>query len=903
MRNLNNLTKRISQLLIFLCFVVGLIAEPTLSVYAAGSTYYVSPSGSDSNPGTLSSPWKTIGKAAYYAKAGDTVYLRGGTYSEVVSIANSGTSSSPITFTAYPSETPILDGKGSIPGSGSYLIMVHGDYVNISGIEVANSNYGGIYIDGSYDIVDNVYVHHSKAVGIYVSKGQHSTVKNSRVWRNSLSNEYGNAGAWGSGLTAGRSGVSYVTFSNNQVWENWGEGISTYEATQITIVGNISHDNYTTNIYISDATNVLCDSNFVYMDPSSYVYGGTGSNVGIMLGDESTSLPSANITVTNNIAYGNHRNFHWWKGPNPGITNLLVANNTFVNSTGSASMGEGNVLISPGTFSNVRFVNNIISQDDSLPVIATVSQAGITYSHNNWSSTPYSPAVGSGDIIGKPGFTKNGSYFATEYFRLLSTSPDIEKGITLSEVTKDYFGANRVSLPDLGAVEYGTVAVTPTSTFTMTATATQTATMTVTPTPTKTNTATNTPTMTVTSTATQSPTPTKTATSTSTQTYTPTQTNTVVITNTQLPSSTATMTPTITPTRTNTATNTATSTQFPSSTVTKTPTNTATISPSSTKSATPTATLTFTPTLTKMSTPTKTPTKPFWPFPTRTPRKTPTKTPTRTPTMTPTKTPIVLAITITRTPTPTKTPIVLGFRFVFPTMTFTPIPLNGYAGVIPTTETATPPSELMSDSIFGDVPVEYTENLGGINYVLAPYINALYKAGVITECSSNPLLYCPSNSISRIEAAKTILRSVYGRDYQIPNPPYITFTNDDWSFDQSAQGWAEGMWQAGFTNVCSQDPIKFCPQNDLYRIDAAVIGLQVKYGPTYTPPSASGTVFEDMTDAGNSQTAWAEKAFAEGLLPACGVGTSGKPLFCPSTSFDRAWLAYLIVNAKNLPLQ
>jgi hypothetical protein len=786
--------------------------------------------------------------------------------------------------------------------------MVHGDYVNVSGVEVANSNYGGIYVDGSYDVVDNVYVHHSKAVGIYVSKGQHSTVKNSRVWRNSLSNEYGNAGAWGSGLTAGRSGVSYVTFSNNQVWENWGEGISTYEATNITIVGNISHDNYTTNIYISDATNVLCDSNFVYMDPSSYVYGGTGSNVGIMLGDESTSLPSANITVTNNIGYGNHRNFHWWKGPNPGITNLLVANNTFVNSTGSASMGEGNVLISPGTFSNVRFINNIISQDDSLPVIATISQTGITYSHNNWSSTPYSPAIGTGDIIGKPGFTKNGSYFSPEYFRLLSTSPDIEKGITLSEVSKDYFGASRVSLPDLGAIEYGVAAITPTSTFNMTATATQsatpTATMTFTPTPTKTNTATITPTRTVTSTASQTATqtPTKTATSTQTLTYTPTQTITVANTNTQLPSNT----PTMTPTRTNTAT----STQLPSSTVTKTPTYTATILPSSTKSATPTLTLTFTPSLTIISTPTKTPTKPFWPFPTRTPRKTPTKTPTRTPTMTPTKTPIVLVITITRTPTlapslaPTKTPIVLWFRFILPTITPTPMPLSGYAGVIPSTETPTPPpSNLMSTNIFADVPTDYTENLGGINYALAPYIEAFYKTGAITECSSNPLLYCPTNSISRIEAAKTILRSVYGKDYQIPNPPYVTFTNDDWSFDQSAQGWAEGMWQAGYTDVCVQDPIKFCPLNEFSRIDAAILGLQVKYGPTYTPPSASGSIFEDMTDAGNSQTAWAEKAFAEGLLPACGLGNSGKPLFCPSSSLDRSWLAYLIVNAKNLPLQ
>ncbi len=50
--------------------------------------YYVSPSGLDSNPGTFTQPWRTISKAARTVKAGDVVYIRGGTYVEAVEIFN-----------------------------------------------------------------------------------------------------------------------------------------------------------------------------------------------------------------------------------------------------------------------------------------------------------------------------------------------------------------------------------------------------------------------------------------------------------------------------------------------------------------------------------------------------------------------------------------------------------------------------------------------------------------------------------------------------------------------------------------------------------------------------------------------------------------------------------------------
>ena len=63
---------------------------------AGGTTYYVAPSGNDSNPGTIAQPWRTIQKAADTMVAGDTVYIRAGTFPEQVIPHNSGNAGQPV---------------------------------------------------------------------------------------------------------------------------------------------------------------------------------------------------------------------------------------------------------------------------------------------------------------------------------------------------------------------------------------------------------------------------------------------------------------------------------------------------------------------------------------------------------------------------------------------------------------------------------------------------------------------------------------------------------------------------------------------------------------------------------------------------------------------------------------
>src|SRR5688572_9189627 len=89
------------------------------------STYYVSTSGSDAAPGSLSAPFRTIQKAASLAQPGDTVLVRGGTYRETVKPPRSGSSSAPITFKPYNNERVTVSGANVVTGWSSYRNSIY----------------------------------------------------------------------------------------------------------------------------------------------------------------------------------------------------------------------------------------------------------------------------------------------------------------------------------------------------------------------------------------------------------------------------------------------------------------------------------------------------------------------------------------------------------------------------------------------------------------------------------------------------------------------------------------------------------------------------------------------------------------------------------------------------------
>ncbi len=135
------------------------------------STYFVSPTGNNANPGTLLSPFKTIQHALNVAAhPGDTVEVRAGTYFEKLTFPHSGSAAGGyITLEAYPGEHPILNGTGvpsSDVGFGNDMAqIINTSYVKLIGFEIAfdkgNSTVdaSGVHVEGfgtNIQILDNV---------------------------------------------------------------------------------------------------------------------------------------------------------------------------------------------------------------------------------------------------------------------------------------------------------------------------------------------------------------------------------------------------------------------------------------------------------------------------------------------------------------------------------------------------------------------------------------------------------------------------------------------------------------------------------------------------------------------------------------------------------------------------
>ena len=116
---------------------------------AVTCTYYVAPNGDDNYSGTTTTqPWATFQHAADSAQPGDTICFRGGTYffTEEAHLTQSGTAGATITFIAYLSETPVLDGGGSV--GGLLILDQYTSYVRISGFTLRNFTIWGMELSG-----------------------------------------------------------------------------------------------------------------------------------------------------------------------------------------------------------------------------------------------------------------------------------------------------------------------------------------------------------------------------------------------------------------------------------------------------------------------------------------------------------------------------------------------------------------------------------------------------------------------------------------------------------------------------------------------------------------------------------------------------------------------------------
>ena len=122
------------------------------SAYAA--EYYLAPTGDDANDGSMAKPFATMQKGADLTEAGDTAWIRGGTYSigtpknsgASVSFTKSGTSDQKrIKYWAYQGEKPVFDFTNMTLSTTGYT---HGFAVNASAGKSGNAT-GGAASGGS----------------------------------------------------------------------------------------------------------------------------------------------------------------------------------------------------------------------------------------------------------------------------------------------------------------------------------------------------------------------------------------------------------------------------------------------------------------------------------------------------------------------------------------------------------------------------------------------------------------------------------------------------------------------------------------------------------------------------------------------------------------------------------
>jgi hypothetical protein len=137
-----------------------------LSVLIVGdleaATYYIDGSnGSDSNPGTIASPWKTISKANTTLRADDTVLIKAGTYSpQQINPSHSGSSGKYITYQNYNDDKVIISNR-------SYgYVLKNVNYIKIDSIRFDDIGfYFGHLKNAEYCIIQNCEFYKSKSYG------------------------------------------------------------------------------------------------------------------------------------------------------------------------------------------------------------------------------------------------------------------------------------------------------------------------------------------------------------------------------------------------------------------------------------------------------------------------------------------------------------------------------------------------------------------------------------------------------------------------------------------------------------------------------------------------------------------------------------------------------------------
>lgn len=443
--------------LTFLCLTIPLCILPYAQPVRSAMVYYVATTGQDSNSGSQSSPFATLSAAATRAKPGDVIYVRGGTYyyPNEQYIGSIGTSTASITYQPYSGETVILD--GSKLTSNTNVVNVAGAYNIFKGFQVKNAKQIGIVSWGGKNIqIRNNTVSNSARSGIFVGYTDFTTTSNividgNIVYNNCLSNQSLTAtGGWPTAISSFKA--SNITISNNNVYQNYGEGIGFALTKGGTASRNTIRDNYSVNFYLDNATNITVERNHIYTTNHTTFYRFSQPASGIQIANEPYDLSNPNnmVTIRNNIVRGGREGLSYYTyGNGGGLKNFVIANNTFYQATSTMLFIQDDA-----GHTNNLIANNIFHQINGKAMTQFNGSSAFSFRTNNWYGGTAGKAAGTGDLNTNPLLVKAGGTSSGDY-SLLSTSSLKGKGTTITQVLNDYAGTKRPlgTLYEIGAFE------------------------------------------------------------------------------------------------------------------------------------------------------------------------------------------------------------------------------------------------------------------------------------------------------------------------------------------------------------------------------------------------------------------------------------------------------------------
>ncbi len=352
-------------------------APAPTSPTAPSTGRFVSPTGSAGNDGSLARPWDLrTALAGSAVRAGETVWLRGGTYSGCFTSNLNGTASAPIVVRQYPGERAILD-NGSC---NDPALTANGSYTHFWGFEVMNSaprKEGplGINAFGDYLKFINLTIHDAAATGI----GFWATADGGEIYGSVIYNNGRNFNLDHGIYT--QNNTAQKVLADNLVFNNWAYGVHAYGSDQALV------------------KNYLVDGNITFGNGS---IGENGNAPNLFVGAGSAL---SGITVTNNMAYMNGTNSgNVWVGYSWGPTNSDVT------LTGNYIVG-GSQALRVWKFTRATVSNNTIYGLSQLVNIME-SFAGFSWTNNtyygnagasNWNGSTFagfrSSGLGAGDVV------------------------------------------------------------------------------------------------------------------------------------------------------------------------------------------------------------------------------------------------------------------------------------------------------------------------------------------------------------------------------------------------------------------------------------------------------------------------------------------------------------------------